>query len=176
MNSNLGIYIALAKYPLGKEKVYIEKLRGLFKSYKENVNKYLKCNQDSSDSEIDEYLKDLYEPGVFHMFSHFDIALISLIDNFKFSQRVFEPHFEENDNLRSVSYLIMSGEVISPKPIDEITWIKNRTNNFIKIVQLKLNNGILVGNGISLFNGSIKLIEGILKEYDYPYLYLNSFL
>lgn len=173
---SLGIHIALSKYPLGKADTYIERLENLFEDYKTKIAHYLKLNNGAVDSEIDQYLDKFYKPSIFHIFSHFDVAFISFVDNFKFPQRVFEPHLTSGEKIKSVSYQILSGEVLNKNVTNNITWLSSESNAFLKIVQLKLNNGLLVGNGENLFKASVTEIEKVFIEYGITnYLIVKSF-
>ena len=174
-HTGLGIHIALSKYPLGHEKEYIKNLQTLYELYSININKYLELNQNpKNDSGID--ISDLYKPAIYHIYSHFDVAFVSIIDNFKFPQRVFEAWGNEVDSIKSVSYQILSGSILetekSPNPKD----VLNADSEFLKIIQLKLNNGLLIGNGAVLFENCIKLIEEALLNAEITkYIFINSF-
>lgn len=170
-----GVHIALTKYPLGNEQDYIEKLLSLFRNYKKNTIEYIGLNEAVDQLHIEEAMQGLYKPVFFHMFSHFDIAFISLIDNFKFPQRVFDPFAAKEENIRSVSYQILSGEILNPCELSDLGWITCSKGEFIQIIQLKVNNGILVGNGIALFEECYTLIDKTLKSYDLEnYLLIKS--
>lgn len=175
--SSLGIHIALSKYPLGKESEFIENLQKLYHKYREKITDYLKLKTDSS-GDIDEKYKTLYEPAVLHMYSHFDVGFVSLVDNFKFPQRVFEPLHtnEEEEKIKSVSYQILSGAIIETDRSPDPAKILKPEKDFLKIIQLKLNNGLLIGNGAALFNNAISLVEDLLvAEKIEKYVLVNSY-
>ncbi|MBL0048955.1 MAG: hypothetical protein IPP32_12760 [Bacteroidetes bacterium] len=173
--SNLGIHIAFSKYPLGKEAEYFESLKLLYNNYRDNIIKYLKLNTDTKAEDIVAAEK-LYTPCKFHLFSHFDIAFISFVDNFKFPQRVFEPVTKNNENIKSVSYQILSGGIITTSNSQSPFFIFESNAEFIKIIQLKINNGLLIGNGSILFEECVKLVEGeLIRSGVSKYLLINSF-
>ena len=111
-----GIHTALSKYPLGDEDRFINSLRGQYRHYRNNIISYLQQNTKAGPA-ADQRFEHLYKPAVFHVYSHFDVAFISLVDNFKFSQRVFEPMNlnPSDEKIKSVSYQILSGAVLKSK-------------------------------------------------------------
>lgn len=117
--SHLGIHIALSKYPLGNENEYIDNLKLLYTNYRNNIINYLKLSTTTKPEDLPE-VERLFTPSTYHLYSHFDIAFISIVDNFKFPQRVFEPISKDEEKLKSVSYQILSGGIIktdtSPDP------------------------------------------------------------
>ncbi|MCY1490947.1 hypothetical protein D9M68_247200 [compost metagenome] len=171
-----GIHIALSKYPLGAEQSYIDNLKGLYENYRGNILRYLEIPNKLEPDQAADFEK-LYKPAVFHLFSHFDVAFISLVDNFKFPQRVFEPYDQGNDKIKSVSYQILSGSVFCTSETDNNPFfILEEKPEFLKIVQIKINNALLIGNGAQLFEGCVDLIAGELRRSAIDkYVFVNSY-
>ena len=171
-HTGLGIHIAFSKYPLGNEKNYIDNISTLYKKYNNDIIERIKYSGNINDSD---YFNSLYKPAIYHLYSHFDVAFISLIDNFKFPQRVFEP-LKNDENSKSVSYQILSGSVFKTEKSPDPEFLVIDNPEFIKIIQLKINNGLLIGNGARLFEEIIKLIEiELIKIGIEKYIFVNSY-
>lgn len=175
-HTGLGIHVALSKYPLGYEKEYITNLNSLYTKYRGEIEKYIESSRLLTPAEK-EKLEELYKPAIFHVYSHFDVAFISLVDNFKFPQRVFEPHHNQGDEkIKSVSYQILSGGIFTTGKSPNPNFILQANPEFVKIIQLKINNGLLIGNGAKLFEESIALIEEVLLKTGIDkYIFVNSY-
>ncbi|SNZ01675.1 hypothetical protein [Flagellimonas pacifica] len=173
-----GVHIALTKYPLGQETEYIENIRSLYTSYGKKIEEYLNSKEHGLDNAS--YLKHLYSPKVFHLFSHFDAAFVSVIDNYKFTQRVFEPRCRTKDGepepIKNVSYQIISGSLLGKKKVPTIDKFLDKPNRFVKIVQLKITNGLVIGNGNKIFESSVVTVETVLETYGISdYILIDSF-
>lgn len=166
----------MSNYPIGEEDNYIEQLKNIYVQYKKSTIENLKKSKNFRKSDL-KRLNGLFEPKTYHVFSQFDVSMISLVNNFKFPQRVFEPNSEENHKIKTVSYQVLSGSIIknlrnnvSPQRVI------NRANSFIKIVQLKINNGLLIGNGSLIISEALKQIEEIFKNRKISnYILVDSF-
>ncbi len=164
-HQEFGVHIALTKYPLGEVNEYIKNIGELYSNYKTNIAKYLGYKKDNEG--VKSYLEPLYNPNVFHLFSHFDAAFISIIDSYKFTQRVFEPRGGLKNQLfsKNVSYQIISGSLIEGKSPTEVNDFLSKPKRYLNIVQLKITNGLVIGNGDDIFKSSIKRISEILEKY-----------
>lgn len=168
-HSNLGIHIALAKYPLGQEEDFIKAISGIYNNYREETSKYLKLNSNNINAKINEF-NCLYKPKIYNIFSDFDVAFISLVDNYKFGQRVFETN---NDTIKDVSYQIISGSLLG---IIENNFLEHIQGAFVKIIQFKINNGVLIGLGNELFDECVSNIVNVLKKNSIiEYLIIDSY-
>lgn len=176
IHTAFGIHIALSKYPLGAEQDYIDNLKELYKNYRENILEFLEIPKKLNKEQATEFEK-LYSPSVFHLYSHFDVAFISLVDNFKFPQRVFEPLHKGDSKIKSVSYQILSGSVFCTSEKDnDPFFILDEKPEFLKIVQIKINNALLIGNGAQLFEGCVELIiEELRRTGITKYVFVNSY-
>ncbi|MEY8850013.1 hypothetical protein AB9K26_14430 [Psychroserpens sp. XS_ASV72] len=176
IHDKYGVHIALAKYPLGEVDNYIRNIGHLYSSYKNDIKQYLSCNEDFDSSST--YLNSLYNPKAFHLFSQFDVAFISLIDSYKFTQRVFEPKTIDQKNKvhKNVSYQIISGSLISGKSKNQVNRILNKKESFINIIQLKLSNGLIIGAGDLVLKSVINFIKSLLDKHGVKdYFIVDSF-
>lgn len=157
----LTVHIALATYPKAQTRPYVRSISEYYRKFKRNA----KSNYSDRDSDPDVAMMDgLYEPLTYHLFGNFDVAFISLIDNNKFTQKIFFPESDSTGsqiNVDTNSYQVLTG-----------LWCKNAledTKNFVNtygkkkficITNLKLSNGLLVGNGYDF----LKLVEDVVSQ------------
>ncbi len=177
-HTEYGVHIALSKYPMGRESDYINYLGKLYERYRDKIKEFLRLQEGSSGKKIEEHLAPLYSPSIFHVYSHFDIALVSFVDNMKFSQRVFEPFIEKEkkENIKNVSYQILSGSLMGDKSIEEYKKILNKEGTFLKVIQLKINNGLLIGSGNDLLQSILKKINLVFNDFKHDdFLVIDSF-
>lgn len=132
-------------------------------------NQYFKSYRKKTHNEDTIY----YEPLKFYMLGDYDICYISLINNFKFSHRLFEPKSQgENKIYNTHSFQSFSGFVIN-----ENTEVENIFNNsiesyFIGIINLKLNNGLIIGNGLDFIESVRNYIQKIINV---PFILTQTF-
>ncbi|MBK8404845.1 MAG: hypothetical protein IPL25_12390 [Saprospiraceae bacterium] len=113
----------------------------------------------------------LYKPLTYHLFSPFDVVFISLVDNYKFCQRVFDPNSEKFNE--SSSYQVITGifdiETCSTEDQNCIQKIfaegkvNDSLKDFVHITHFKVNNGLLIGNGQLMIHAVILKIKEQLK-------------
>ncbi|PPZ90526.1 hypothetical protein C3729_12985 [Cloacibacterium normanense] len=156
-----GIHVIYSTIPEKNAKSFVASLEKEFYSdYKENIGYKGKA---------------LYSPLKYFMLGDFDYCQISLINNFKFTHRLFEI-CESSENIRNYgSHTLQSytgfclhdkvySEKIFSEPIDEY---------FVGIIHLKLNNGIYIGTGSDFIDEIHQILSSILK--DTKYLISQSF-
>ncbi len=173
----LTLHIALATYPKGQSKKYVQSIKKYYESFKEKA----KSNYSDADENS---LKGLYEPLTFHIFGNFDIAFISLIDNYKFTQKIFFPESDGSDSSSSVdtnSYQVLSG-ILPNNSLASIgdTFKRCSTSKYICICNLKLVNGFLIGNGQYYLKAVREVIEQKIKAFSQnntkvDFIFLQSF-
>jgi hypothetical protein len=182
-----SLHVALATYPLGKDDKYVRCIENIYSNYKDNFNQGLKVFNAGEDEKSEELAPFLYKPLKFHLLGHYDIAYISLLDSYGFAQKVFESMFsskkEQEDKTcdesftKPSSYQILTGSILKlnnhlkvEKYFDDFDF------DFVQIMNLKLNNGLLIGNGSHLLLEVINKIDDLLfKKPDTNYLIVNSF-
>ena len=100
-----AVHIALATYPIGKEQEFHEHIDSIYSDFRE---KQKTLNPDGV------HLSNVYfNPYRYHMFGHYNVGYISLIDNYKFAQRVFtSTSFPKN----TFSYQIQTGSLLDTLP------------------------------------------------------------
>ncbi|WP_025665045.1 hypothetical protein [Aquimarina megaterium] len=176
--SNFAVYMAYCTFPHGKESKFIEAKRKTFDQYIKKNSDYLVENRAIEEA--------YYKPLIFHLFGSFDVVFISLIDNYKFCQKVFD--IGESEDQISANYQIITGyydKNYLPKggenclkgyfPIDNKKTNKVSKHKYVHITNFKLNNGLLLGNGDQFVDEVLKHIHSALNEYELDFLLFRSF-
>jgi hypothetical protein len=162
-----AVHIALATYPIGDEIGFRRHLDSIYSKFKANVH-------PGTNTGTEFY----YTPYRYHIFGHYNVCYISLIDNYKFAQRVFSnTQFPKN----AFSYQIQTGSLLNPIPINKFN--KDLLDYiyleypYIQITNFKLSNGLLIGNGADFKNVVISKLHKKLHPHiiNSQYLLLNSF-
>ncbi|MBK6353418.1 MAG: hypothetical protein IPF46_08435 [Saprospiraceae bacterium] len=171
-----AVHIAFTTYPPRIDpNDYITNISKLYSEQKDQF-------KELTGIEYDE--KYLYKPLAYHLFGAFDVALISLIDTYKFAQKVFEPPYKDNTITNEpINYQIQVGtaneKFNSESLITKFTNLlkDNRLEvmkyPYIMISNLKLNNGLLIGNGADF----IEVIQERLQKLvnGKKYIILNTY-
>lgn len=169
LNIDYGIHIIFSNIPPENDKVFedgkivskfekeIEK--SYFTDFREEFGK--NCLDSSSDIDI------LYSPLKFYMLGDQDVLYITLINNFKFSHRLFEPITNNNNNFNPHSFQSYSGFVLNQdsNQINKIFENKKKPlSYFVAVINLKLNNGLYIGNGFDYISSIYSKIEFVISE------------
>ena len=130
------------------------------KEFKKNIFAGYKKDLELYGGTID---KDLFRPVGYHLFGDCNMAILSLIDDFAFPNRVLHTGHGYSDDIngkRKYSLQIINGihtwidgvpELHPLKEQAEATFLRTKDRYpFIGIVNYKINNGLLIGNGIEL--------------------------
>lgn len=133
--------------------------RNYFESYKSNID------------EKDGYL---YSPLKYYMLGDYDVCYISLINNFKFSHRLFEPKDKTDDTVYNAhSFQSFSGFALNEiGDLKKLFTPKTIPPYFIGVINLKLNNGLLIGNGIKYIESVYNYLSKILGDMEKPVPFL----
>jgi|SRR6218665_2423 len=118
----------------------------------------------------------LYKPLKYYMLGDYDICYINLINNFKFSHRLFEPKSTGDGDINhfnSHTFQSYSGFALNETENLEDLFDKQPTNSFIGVIHLKLNNALYIGNGLEYIRAVEILIKDTLK--DIPHLLTQTF-
>ncbi len=150
--------------------------KDFFKRHKELLKKY--C----PDYSVEKDDNKLYEPINYYIFGNYDLAMISLIDNYSFSQKLLIPKIPESNNengysIPNYSYQIITG-ILNEKSKNDIFTFHGKYN-FISISNFKLNNKFLVKDGVvftsRVAEKIIEKLESLKKKTDFAYMILHSF-
>jgi hypothetical protein len=109
------------------------------------------------------------------LFGTFDVVFVSLIDNYKFCQKVFDVDSPQAGS--TTSYQIVTGICNNQfLPTDGIKSYFPRNNNteqklsakkYVHITNFKVNNGLLIGNGNQFVDAVMKKMSEKLKDIDF---------
>lgn len=163
------------------EKLFEEEFKqNIFSKYKKSVELY---GGDIGDN--------LYQPAGYHLFGDCNMAVISLIDDFAFPNRVLHTeHGCSNNSESNTKYTlqIINGVHTWTKGACKFDSLEEKAKStflnekkdkfpFIGIVNYKINNGLLIGNGAELLE-ILKRTLYQLKEtvnYDIEMICIDSF-
>jgi len=116
----------------------------------------------------------LYKPLKFYMLGDYDVCYITLINNFKFSHRLFEPK-DKTDNTVYNAHSFQSYSGFALNESDKLKEIFSSTDStyFVGVINLKLNNGLLIGNGLKYIESVYNYLKTELAEI--PFLLTQTF-
>lgn len=145
-----GVHVIFSTIPNQKDTNFEKDIESYyFNDYKDSI----KCK--------DEFL---YKPLKYYMLGDYDVCYISLINNFKFSHRLFEPKTDKEDvvynshTFQSYSGFALNNEHSLKATFSNDLYTNDDTKYFIGIINLKLNNGFLIGNGLEF----IQLVSEVI--------------
>ena len=149
---DLGVSIDFTTLEISEELKDKTLIESTFKEYKERILK--KTNFKKNSIAFDEFDKYLYNPKFFYLFGKFDLAAITLVDDFDFPTRNFTPKsskFSKKEDSTNVSSSFFHRKVLLG-PISKLNSgfnikdyyekLISPINKFplISITQLKLND------------------------------------
>ncbi len=160
--SDLGLFIGMTTVPihLHTKKFYKKELDSLVKRYRKNLCENIGCDGNADFA--------CYNPKGYYIFGKFDIAFITLIDDFEVCGRTFRPYNytirQDNNesnprlNLNAFDHKILAGKFIERARTteNEAPIIANARDTFLRknkrfpffcICEVKLNNILLMQNG-----------------------------
>jgi hypothetical protein len=130
----------------------------LYKPYRDHIDDYINSAAGAEEN--------LYEPLKYYLFGNYDVGLISLVNNYKFSQRQVTP-WVGNESLPTNAFQVIAGAcpIFQPKfsLVDFFAQRREKKEHFVGIVNLKLTNRLLIGNGCFYLEPLLLLIEETLK-------------
>lgn len=185
--ADCGLFIGFTTLPISNRQTFVEnEIIGVFNGYKEGLHRHLLDNKNSSNQKAKgEFDKYMYKPRCYTLLGNFDLAVISFVDDFQFATQKFHPFNEillKNSNHNdeyfpsNYTYQVMSCAIpdIKSLGIDEIDkfdieniytrTIGNDKLPFIGITSLKINNHLLIGNGLFLVELIYKELWNILNN------------
>jgi hypothetical protein len=188
--SEFTLHVVLATFPQTQERDFdISVKEEFYKKYRENCPQYF-TEKDKSywyyNGKTDTPV--IYSPLSYHILGNYDVAYITLIDSFKFAQRLFEPQSSDTHKKKIKLFAPHTFQSFTgithhedPKDLKRFFYDHLKPNKpirkfFLGICNVKLNNGFLIGNGKKYLNVVLKLInETIQKEMGVDHLILQSF-
>lgn len=152
-----SLFIGYTSLPLKGDSrdFYKENIEDLFTDYKKKIKYFHEQLFDTTDSAIEQF-EDLYNPQGYFLFGEFDLAVIALIDDFSFATKKFRPHkesFKYQVNTGLIPVFRKDGQPIEGDTFDvrhlfsKDVFAGNALLPLVAITSIKLNSGLLVGNG-----------------------------
>ena len=167
---NFAVHLAYSTFPTGNEQKFIESKLSNFSTYIKDTENCMFANHKVDSA--------LYKPLVFHLFGTFDVVFISLIDNYKFCQKVFDEEavgFGVTTNYQIVTGICDSrfiadedvGRLKSYFPADNKIANRKARTKYVHITNFKVNNGLLIGNGNHLIDTILQNLASHLEDTDF---------
>jgi len=172
-----GIAIGLTSLPFRQEtKFYQNELHdSLFPNYKRAVLENFSAN-DTGSGFASEFRESFYKPVPYYLFGSFDLAVLTLVDDFEMMARTFrafDPMLSSAQNKsypENFFYKVITGPTPQFKRDDSIvklaaqTFLKEDRLPLFAMSLLKLNNALLLGAGTELLRLVIRFINAIAKR------------
>lgn len=157
------VHIALATYPQNQASEYVKDIENYYKGFKGRLS--------GNFVESATFHENLYKPLIYHIFGNYDVAFVSIVDSYKFGQKIFLPKVDDLSD-KSIngynpnSYQILTGICLKEKRGKSLISLYNsvKRKKFIGIINLKLNNGLHIGNGQELINPLCSKISTLIKS------------
>lgn len=112
---NSGIFLGLSTIPLplkqGKAFFEREIQQGIFKKYKDRIRDFSFNIEKDDPSVLAEFEEYFYEVRAFYLFGRFDLAVLSLVDDFKLGSKTFHPY----SHLTEDALLDKDGQLLQPE-------------------------------------------------------------
>jgi hypothetical protein len=116
----------------------------------------------------------LYRPLKFYMLGDYDVCYITLINNFKFSHRLFEPKGKPDETVYNAhSFQSYSGFALNESDALKNIFANSDSTYFTGVINLKLNNGLLIGNGLKYIEAVYNYIK--LSLVKTPFIVTQTF-
>jgi hypothetical protein len=171
-----GIAIGLMSLPFRQErKFYDQEIKNaLFPNYKNAVLKNFA--PDLTGSLKAEFEKHFYEPVPYYLFGSFDLAVLTLVDDFEMTSRTFRPFDPALSTEKGKKYRenffhkVITGPTPRFNPTDSIVSIAQQTflgDNrppLFAMSLLKLNNALLLGTGTEFLRLVVRFIHATAKQ------------
>lgn len=171
-----GIAIGLTSLPFRHERGFYKNLaESLFPNYKKAVRDNFSPSLANSayDSEFDDFF---YKPAPYYLFGSFDLAVISLVDDFEMMARTFRPFDpmlpspEENPRRQNFVYKVITGPTPQFRTTDSLVRLAQRTflseerPPLFAMSLLKLNNEVLLGTGAEFLRMVVRFVQSKAKH------------
>lgn len=172
--SSVGVFVGLATFEINKEleNFYDSQINIIFEKYREELGNNITDLPSSSKKEFDFF----YQPRPYYIFGKFDLAFISLIEDFEICGRSFRPFngktdVKKNEVAKPFDYKIMAGNFMSDTSTqNQSEALSNKLNNtlpFIAICSFKINNVLLLKYGYKNLNIYFQKKFNEFKESDF---------
>lgn len=162
--NDCGLFIGLVTEPVTeKDFFYSEFKNGLFNGYLKKLNEEILSTPIPEDSK-------LYHPVAYRIFGEYDLAIFSLVDDLDFGLHIFKPSHGYNKDGDEFIYgtQVINGLVTCNDKSEKLEEIARKTflseskrYPFISITKLKVNNGLLIGNGVELLESIKQKLKSI---------------
>lgn len=172
---NCSLFVGFTTAPIGECENLKKEIRAIFTEYSEKLKKETNVDDNHNSNPLGE----LYQPKFYALFGEFDLAIISLIDNFDLGNRKFHPYslqeqIDEYSSQRAINFnykiitgpapTTLKGERSLIEKASETFLCKESSKALISITSLKLNNSLLIGSGVRFTTIVEKALIHIINE------------
>ena len=170
--------------PLGSEAQFKDQLTALFDDHRDLVSQHF------ADEIKSDFRNSFFQPRFYFVFSPFDLAVISLINDFEFPTQTFQPYhpyWAKGKRSGATGVRERAAEsaetgsfyhqvIIGPMPKFRLdndsvavqraheTFLSNQPLPLMAVCQLKLNNELLIGTGADFLRCVIKAVRRRFSE------------
>ena len=171
-----GLAVCLLSAPFQRElQFFSTEIDGaVFQKYREAVRRNF--SGTTLESDASEFASAFYRPAPYYLFGRFDLAILTLVDDFEFSSRTFHP-FDPmmadgpKDYFENFLHKVITGP--TPTFDDKSTLIDLARRTFLAPVRkplfglslFKLNNSLLVGTGTTLLRTAVTHARRLASAY-----------
>lgn len=160
LDSSILIGMATPPYSVDLQKFYETEIKdGIFGIYRNEII-----------NDTDPMPEEYYKPKAYYLFGDFDLAIISLIDDFELGCQYFRPINLTPERSIHFDYQVITGCIpcITKKHYDKfIRELYNTQKNrqpLISFTKLKIHSGLLIGRGGEFINTITTKIMDILND------------
>jgi hypothetical protein len=164
---DFNLFIGFITLPPEEDFFNKEIKENLFESYKKDLKKYsIGIPADSI----------YYSPKAYYIFGEYDLGIIALVDDLSLESKIFHPNHgfgnKDTEFVHQFRYKVISGFIPHSEPnqvgdsqcgVLELFKEENKYK-YIAICELKLNNGLLFGNGLYFCHTVKEYINKIIKS------------
>jgi hypothetical protein len=175
IKANLGTHFVFSTLPTKNKGNTFDFEKSIETYYFDEYRENLFSKEEIIDSE------HLFSPIKFYMLGDYDILYISLINTFNFVHRLFEPIVEGETPFNPHTFQSFSGFLLHKEnSLDQIKNIFKTKNQkpisyFVGVINIKLNNGLYIGNGLMYIEEVYNFIERELGELKIEFLLNQTF-
>lgn len=189
---DFGLFLGFASLSIAEESDGKDIVESVFTWYKKKLFDHL--SYEESSQVFEEFREYFYKPRFFFLFGKFDIAVISLVDDFQFASRAFRPYNTSIANIKNRGLKdnkinppfyrkVISGPTPRFTDNDTAKSISRLVHNdypLIAITQLKLNDFNLGKIGTAYLRTNIRILHDILNPLrntrkDFRYVICESY-
>ena len=174
--ADAGLAVSFLSLPFQHEREFFEReLRdSIFQRYRHAVASNFSASADPAARREFEHF--FYVPAAYYLFGRFDVAVLTLVDDFEFSARTLHPFDPMMASGRKSYFENFFHKVITgPTPrfgqgddgfvaLARRTFLAPKRRPLFAVALFKLNNSLLIGCGVDLLRAAVSYIQKLGRE------------